>query len=49
MPINYLIIVSLQRFHQYYGDDFKVECPTGPGIPAGPVRAQVALRPGAKP
>ncbi len=31
MPINYLIIESLQRFHQYYGDDFKVECPTGSG------------------
>ncbi|MEI6950072.1 glucosidase [Paraflavisolibacter sp. H34] len=31
MPVNYLIIESLQRFHQYYGDDFKVECPTGSG------------------
>ena len=29
MPINYLIIEALQRFHYYYGDDFKVECPTG--------------------
>jgi hypothetical protein len=28
-PVNYLIIESLQRFHHYYGDDFKVECPTG--------------------
>ena len=31
MPINFLIIESLQRFHHYYGDDFKVECPTGSG------------------
>ena len=31
MPINYLIIEALQRFHYYYGDDFKVECPTGSG------------------
>ncbi|HVX48991.1 MAG TPA: hypothetical protein VHB48_02505, partial [Chitinophagaceae bacterium] len=31
MPANYLIIESLQRFHYYYGDDFKVECPTGSG------------------
>jgi hypothetical protein len=31
MPINYLIIESLQQFHHYYGDDFKVECPTGSG------------------
>ena len=31
MPVNFLIIESLQRFHHYYGDDFKVECPTGSG------------------
>ena len=31
MPINYLLIESLQKFHHYYGDDFKVECPTGSG------------------
>jgi hypothetical protein len=31
MPVNYLLIESLQRFHRYYGDDFKVECPTGSG------------------
>lgn len=30
-PVNYLIIESLQRFHHYFGDDFKVECPTGSG------------------
>jgi hypothetical protein len=29
--VNFLIIESLQRFHHYYGDDFKVECPTGSG------------------
>jgi hypothetical protein len=29
MPMNYLLIESLRRFHSYYGDDFKVECPTG--------------------
>jgi hypothetical protein len=31
MPVNYLIIESLQKFHHYYGDTFKVECPTGSG------------------
>jgi Mannosylglycerate hydrolase MGH1-like glycoside hydrolase domain/Glycosyl hydrolase family 63 C-terminal domain len=31
MPINYLLIESLQKFHHYYGDDFLVECPTGSG------------------
>ncbi|MBX2901379.1 MAG: glucosidase [Cyclobacteriaceae bacterium] len=30
-PVNYLIIESLQRFHHYYGDDFKVEHPAGSG------------------
>ena len=30
-PVNYLIIESLQKFHHYYGDDFKVEYPTGSG------------------
>ncbi len=28
-PLNYLIIESLQKFHHYYGDDFKIEYPTG--------------------
>lgn len=31
-PINYLLIESLQKYYRYYGDDFKVECPTGSGI-----------------
>jgi hypothetical protein len=31
MPVNYLLIESLQRFHYYFGDDYKVECPTGSG------------------
>ena len=30
-PLNFLIIESLQKFHHYYGEDFKVECPTGSG------------------
>jgi hypothetical protein len=30
-PLNFLIIESLQRFHYYYGDTLKVECPTGSG------------------
>ncbi len=31
MPANYLLVESLQKFHHYLGDDFKVECPTGSG------------------
>jgi hypothetical protein len=30
-PVNFLLIESLQKFHTYLGDDFKVECPTGSG------------------
>jgi Glycosyl hydrolase family 63 C-terminal domain len=30
-PVNYLLIESLQKFHHFYGDDLKVECPTGSG------------------
>ncbi len=30
-PVNYLLIESLRKFHDYYGDEFKVECPTGSG------------------
>ncbi len=31
MPVNALLIESLRRFHDYYGDDFLVECPVGSG------------------
>jgi hypothetical protein len=30
-PVNYLIIEALQRYHFYYGDELKVEFPTGSG------------------
>jgi hypothetical protein len=29
--VNYLLIESLQKFHFYWGDDLKVELPTGSG------------------
>jgi hypothetical protein len=31
LPMNWLVIESLRRYHSFYGDDFKVECPTGSG------------------
>ncbi|MBF2063591.1 MAG: glucosidase [Calothrix sp. C42_A2020_038] len=31
MPMNFLMIESLQKFHQYFGEDFKVECPANSG------------------
>lgn len=30
-PVNYLLIEALQRYHLFYGDSLKVECPTGSG------------------
>jgi hypothetical protein len=31
MPVNYNLIRALRRFYHYYGDAFKIECPTGSG------------------
>jgi hypothetical protein len=31
-PINYLIVEALERYYHFYGEDLKVECPTGSGI-----------------
>ncbi len=31
MPVNIMLIRALQQFYLYYGDSFKVECPTGSG------------------
>jgi len=30
-PVNFLLIESLQKFHFFLGDRYKVECPTGSG------------------
>ncbi|HVG38473.1 MAG TPA: hypothetical protein VM870_04240, partial [Pyrinomonadaceae bacterium] len=30
-PMNYLFVESLERYHHFYGEDLKVECPTGSG------------------
>ena len=31
-PLNYLLIEALERYHQYYGDTLRVECPVGSGV-----------------
>ncbi|HEY3806414.1 MAG TPA: glucosidase [Kofleriaceae bacterium] len=31
IPLNYLVIEALKRYHHFYGDALKVECPTGSG------------------
>jgi hypothetical protein len=30
-PVNFLLIEALERYHHFYGDSLKVECPTGSG------------------
>jgi hypothetical protein len=30
-PVNFLLVESLQKFHHYYGEEFRVEFPTGSG------------------
>jgi hypothetical protein len=30
-PINYLLVEALDRYHHFYGETLKVECPTGSG------------------
>ena len=30
-PVNFLLIEALQKFHHYFDDSVKVECPTGSG------------------
>jgi hypothetical protein len=31
IPVNYLLMEALERYHHFYGDGFKVECPVGSG------------------
>ena len=31
MPVNYLLIEALERYHHFYGDELRVECPVGSG------------------
>jgi hypothetical protein len=45
-PVNYLLIESLQKFHYYLGDNYKVECPTGSGqmLTLGEVATELSRR-----
>jgi hypothetical protein len=31
MPVNFLLVEALERYHYFYGESLKVECPTGSG------------------
>ena len=46
MPMNYLLIAALRTYHSYYGDQVKVEFPTGSGhqITLGEVASMLADR-----
>jgi hypothetical protein len=45
-PVNYLMIESLQKYNHYFGDEFKVEFPTGSGrwIDLGEAAAELSRR-----
>ena len=44
--MNYLLVEALERYHHFYGEDFKVECPTGSGrmMTLGEVAREIATR-----
>ncbi len=31
LPVNFLLVEALRKFHRYFGEGFRVECPTGSG------------------
>jgi hypothetical protein len=45
-PMNYLLIESLERYHHFYGDSLKVECPSGSGrmMNLGEVACEIGRR-----
>ena len=45
MPVNVLIVRALLNLYSFYGDDFKVECPTGSGQLHDAVRGGAGDRP----
>ena len=45
-PVNYLLIEALERYHHFYGDTLRVECPTGSGkwMDLGEVAREISRR-----
>ncbi len=45
-PVNFLLVEALERYHHYYGDDFRIECPTGSGnhLNLAEIAAELARR-----
>ena len=46
MPTTYLLIEALERYHHFYGDDLRVECPVGSGrgLTLGEVARELSAR-----
>lgn len=46
MPVNYLVVESLERYHRFFGDDLELEYPTGSGqrLTLGPIIADLQDR-----
>jgi len=44
MPVNYLLIEAMERYHHFYGDEFLVECPVGSGVQMNLLEASQELR-----
>jgi hypothetical protein len=46
MPVNYLLVEALERYHHFYGDDLRVECPVGSGrlLNLGEVAREISTR-----
>jgi len=45
-PVNYILVEALERYHHFYGDTLKVECPTGSGhmMTLGQVACELSRR-----
>jgi hypothetical protein len=43
-PVNYLVIEALERYHHFYGDEVRVECPAGSGRHVNLFEASQELR-----
>ena len=45
-PCNYLLVEALERYHHFYGDTFRVECPVGSGqmLTLGEVATELSSR-----
>ena len=43
-PVNYLVIEALERYHHFYGDHLRVECPAGSGQHMNLLEASQELR-----